>query len=76
MPSCSISSVFSAARGGKKTDSPSNLGSKSAPFSFALITRLPTQSIKVVAPGFRPAKLTEVFTKNVSAPVVKSRSIL
>jgi uncharacterized protein (TIGR03546 family) len=47
-----------------------------APFSFALITRLPTQSIKVVAPGFNPAKLTVVLTKKVSAPVVRSRSIL
>ena len=68
--------MFSAARAGKKTVSPSNFGSKSTPFSFALITRFPTQSINVVAPGFSPAKLTEVFTKNVSAPVVRSRSIL
>ena len=68
--------MLSAANAGKKTVSPSNFGSKSAPFSFALITRFPTQSIKVVAPGFSPAKLTVVLTKKVSAPVVRSRSIL
>ena len=61
---------------GKKIDSPSNLGSKSAPFNFALITRFPTQSINVVAPGFSPANLIVVFTKKVSAPVVTSKSIL
>ena len=68
--------MFSAAIAGKKIDSPSNFGSKSAPFSFALITRLPTQSIKVVAPGFNPANLIVVLTKKVSAPVVTSKSIL
>ena len=67
--------MFSAAIAGKKIVSPSNFGSKSTPFNFALMTFEPTQSIYVVAPGFSPANATVVFTRKFSAPVVRSKSI-
>ena len=55
-------------------DSPSNFGSNSTPLRVEVITFLPTASIKVEAPGFKPLKFTRVLTMKVSVPEVRSKS--